>query len=371
MPGDKQLRTGTIFSSHIKPYCMRFLSIPAAMYRAMMALRATMYARSFFSAWRPPRPCISVGNIRWGGTGKTPICAWLLAWAAERNRQCVLLTRGYRAHPPRLPFHVKPDASPQKAGDEPLLLARTFPASKIVVDPKRSRAGKWAWASWQPDLFLLDDGLQHMAVARDINLVLLTLPDLENDWNKVVPSGPWREGPSALSRADAYLIKLPDPVMATPSLQKKIAIRLGEYAKPTFFFGPQPVGLTNLHTGEHRSNLPEQAAGRYTLFSGVADPLSVEHTATNFLGGRPARFDVFADHASYSAARIAQLARNAAAAHANHLVCTAKDAVKIQVALPPEQGPHWWCLDMTVWFAPFSDTGPRFEDWLEQRIAQA
>ena len=360
---------------------MRLLSPPAALYRALMALRAAAYARGVFSAWRPPRPCISVGNVRWGGTGKTPVCAWLLDWAAENNKQCVLLTRGYRAHPPRFPFLVEPDASPHEAGDEPLLLARSNPAAKIVVDPKRTRGGKWAWATWQPDLFVLDDGLQHMAVARDVNLALLTLQDLDTDWNKVVPSGPWREGPSALSRADAFLIKLPDPGMVTPALRQRITTRLGDREKPIFFFAPRPLRLTNIRTGERRNDLPPQAGQngqRYLLFSGVADPLSVEHTASNFLGRKPVRFDAFADHHPFSAKDVARLAQKATTANTDHLVCTAKDAVKIRDVLPQEQEanrdplqvPHWWSLDMSVRFAPFTTDALRFEDWLERRLTQ-
>lgn len=348
---------------------MRLLAPPAALYRALMALRAAAYVRGVFSAWRPPRPCISVGNIRWGGTGKTPVCAWLLDWAAQSNKQCVLLTRGYRAHPPRLPFLVEPDASPHEAGDEPLLLARSNPAARIVVDPKRARAGKWAWDAWQPDLFLLDDGLQHMAVARDVNLALLTPQDLDTDWNRIVPSGPWREGFSALARADAFLIKLPDLGMINTPLRERITQRLGTYEKPIFFFTPHPLRLTNLRTGDHRDALPSEAEGRYTLFSGVADPLSVEHTASDFLGSKPVRFDAFADHHPFSAKDISRLTQKAKAAHTDHLVCTAKDAVKVREVLPQEQALLWWSLDMTVRFAPFTTSAQRFEDWLKRRLA--
>lgn len=336
-----------------------------------MCLRAAAYARGVFPAWRPPQPCVSVGNIRWGGTGKTPVCSWLLDWAAERNKQCVLLTRGYRAHPPRLPFFIEPDASPHEAGDEPLLLARANPAARIVVDPQRVRAGKWAVATWQPDLFVLDDGFQHMAVARDVNLALLTLQDLDTDWNRVVPSGPWREGASALTRADAYLIKLPDLGMVNADLREQIGRRLGTYQKPTFFFAPLPLHLTNIRTGERRDALPSQAEGRYALFSGVADPLSVEHTASGFLGRKPVRFDAFADHHSFSSADVARLAQKAMASNTDHLVCTAKDAVKVRDVLPRGQEPHWWSLDMSVHFAPFTTGAPRFEDWLEHRLASA
>ncbi|WP_084184734.1 tetraacyldisaccharide 4'-kinase [Desulfonatronum thiodismutans] len=354
---------------------MRLLSPPAALYSALMSLRAAAYARGIFPAWRPPQPCVSVGNIRWGGTGKTPVCSWLLDWAAEKNKQCVLLTRGYRAHPPRLPFLVEPDASPHEAGDEPLLLARANPTAKIVVDPKRVRAGKLAWTAWQPDLFVLDDGFQHMAVTRDVNLALLTLQDLETDWNRVVPSGPWREGPSALSRADAFLIKLPDLDMAKDDLREQIVRRLGTYQKPIFFFAPEPLRLTNIHTGERRDALPSQSEGRYTLFSGVADPLSVEHTATGFLGRKPVRFDAFADHHPFSAKDVIRLAQKAAAANTDHLVCTAKDAVKIRSVLAQDQaqnqGQDWWSLDMSVRFTPFTTGAPRFEDWLERRLIPA
>lgn len=357
---------------------MRLLSPPAALYSALMYLRAAAYTRGVLPSWRPPRPCVGVGNIRWGGTGKTPVCSWLLDWAVERGKQSVLLTRGYRARPPRLPFLVEPDASPHEAGDEPLLLARSSPSARIVVDPKRVRAGKWAWAEWRPDLFVLDDGFQHMAVARDINLALLTLRDLDTDWNRVVPSGPWREGASALARADAFLIKLPDLDMVNTGLRTRTGQRLDGYQKPTFFFTPRPLCLTNLRTGERRDALPPQAERRYALFSGVADPLSVEHTASHFLGRKPVRFDAFADHHPFSVMDVARLAQKAVAAHTEHLVCTAKDAVKVRDVLPQEpdarpgheqpQDLNWWSLDMSVQFAPFSTGAPRFEDWLERRL---
>jgi tetraacyldisaccharide 4'-kinase len=161
--------------------------------------------------------------------------------------------------------------------------------------------------------------------------------------------------------------------MINADLRERIDQRLGTYQKPIFFFTPRPLRLTNLRTGEHRDALPSQAVGRYTLFSGVADPLSVEHTATGFLGRKPVRFDAFADHHPFTAKDVARLAQKAMAGNTDHLICTAKDGVKVRDVLSREQEanrmPHWWSLDMSVHFARFSTGAPRFEDWLERRLA--
>jgi len=182
-----------------------------------------------------------VGNIGWGGSGKTPLCGHILRWAGKREEHGVVLTRGYRAKPGRLPFLVTPGADPAQAGDEPLMLAKTHRLARIVVDPKRVRAGAWACERFDPDFVLLDDGFQHLPVARDMDLVLLTPQDLLEGWGRVCPVGTWREGESALASASAFLIKVVPGKQ--PGLAQAIEKRLLPLGKPVFTFALKPKGL--------------------------------------------------------------------------------------------------------------------------------
>ena len=177
-------------------YLSPLLAPVATAYAAAMRLRQCCYASDLLYSDSLAAPCVSVGNISWGGSGKTPLTAWLLSWAVSQGLHPVVLTRGYRAHPPRYPYLVRMDSPVNEAGDEPLLLRQGCPAATVLVDPKRLRAGRWA-SQLQPDLFILDDGMQHLAVRRDINLVLLREADLLDQWNKVIPAGSWREPGSA------------------------------------------------------------------------------------------------------------------------------------------------------------------------------
>jgi len=342
---------------------MRPRSIAAALYSRLMDLRATIFELGLSPQWKTPVPCISVGNIRWGGTGKTPLCQWLLGWARQQGLRPALLTRGYRARPHYLPFHVRPDSPVGQAGDEPLLLARSNPQARIIVDPRRIRSGPWAWEKWRPDLFVLDDGFQHLAVQRDLNLVLLIPQDLDQDWNRTIPHGPWREGAQALHRADAFLLKTFDPL--TPRLERLMTQRLAGFVKPVFHCFAIPAGLINLISGEHRHSLPD--AG-YALVSGIANPFSLERTAQALLQTLPVRHFAFADHHDFSLEDLARITRQAEAQDITHIVCTAKDATKIQPLLGPNAKQRWWSLEMELDFAPPGPGQEDFAAWLQRRM---
>lgn len=352
------------FSGHEgEPKKMSVLSLPAWLYARLMSWRETAYARGLRHRWRPPAPCISVGNIRWGGTGKTPLCQWLLHWANSSGLRCVVLTRGYKAAPPAAPFLVRQDSPASHAGDEPLLLARSAPDARIVVDPKRTRSGPWAWDQWRPDLFLLDDGFQHLPVIRDLNLVLLIPADLDRDWGRTIPAGPWREGPRALARADAFLVKAEGREFEL--LRPLIIQRLAGLGKPCFGFALAPSQLINLRTGEvvRAVNTP------YLLVSGVARPAAVEQSASDLLQAPPAAHLAFGDHHVFTQRDIIRIMRQAHAHNASDVVCTAKDAVKLGVLLEQDTALRWWQLDVRVRFEERLSADQPFPGWLDRRLS--
>ena len=111
-------------------------------YGSLMKLRAKTYNSRIRRVYRAKCPVVSIGNIGWGGSGKTPLTDWLLSWAEGKGLRSVVLTRGYGGKPPSLPFIVKQDSASAESGDEPLYLARRHPHARILVDPKRARDRK-------------------------------------------------------------------------------------------------------------------------------------------------------------------------------------------------------------------------------------
>jgi len=343
---------------------LRPLLLPlGALYALAMRLRRWLYERGSLGAWRPPCPCISVGNIGWGGSGKTPLCGHILRWAGKREEHGVVLTRGYGAKPKRLPLLVTPGASPAQAGDEPLLLAKSHRLARIVVDPKRKRGGAWACERFDPDFVLLDDGFQHLGVARDIDLVLLTPADILEGWGRVCPTGSWREGESALARASAFLIKVVPG--RQPGLAEAIEARLKPLGKPIFTFALKPKGLARLDGSGRAADLDGED---YILATGIADPAQAVATAAKMLGREPRQVLPFPDHHTFTQADVAMIREAAKAAddvNGAHVVVTAKDAVKLRLL---DSAGSFWSLRTEVRFGPKYNAEAEFDDWFGARF---
>ncbi|MDO9632726.1 MAG: tetraacyldisaccharide 4'-kinase, partial [Humidesulfovibrio sp.] len=272
----------------------------------------------------------------------------------------VVLTRGYGAKPGRLPLLVTPAASPAQAGDEPLLLAKSHRLARIVVDPKRKRGGAWACERFDPDFVLLDDGFQHLPVARDIDLVLLTPHDLLEGWGRVCPVGSWREGQSALRSASAFLIKVVPGKQ--PGLSEAIETRLKPLGKPIFTFALKPKGLARLDGSGRAGNLDGED---YILATGIADPAQAVATAAKLLGRQPRQVLPFADHHAFSQADVENIREVARTAGDAHVVVTAKDAVKLRLH---DGAGSFWTLRTEVRFGPRYNADAEFDDWFGARF---
>lgn len=163
-------------------------------------LRRSLYALGILRRHKAQVPVIVVGNISVGGTGKTPMVVALCQWLTEEGWTPGIVSRGYGAKGP-FPHSVSAEDSPEQAGDEPLLMRRRT-GCPVVIAPKRTQAAEYL-AKHHPtvDVIISDDGLQHYALKRDIELIML---DAErgtgNGW--LLPAGPLREGPWRLKGAD-------------------------------------------------------------------------------------------------------------------------------------------------------------------------
>lgn len=325
-------------------------------YARLMRFRAGLFASGRLASWRPPAPCVAVGNISWGGTGKTPVVSWLLRWAIDQGLTPAVLTRGYGGHPPRAPYEVELSSPAREAGDEPLMLKRAHPRARIMVDPNRVRGGR-ACTGDAPGLYILDDGFQHLRVRRDVNLCLLCPRDLDVGWNKVIPAGTWREDATALKRADAFLVNR--MFGEDDCLETLARIKLTGLGKPIFFFQVVARHIANSVSGEIRDSLQGE---RYLLVTGIANPRKAPQTFKRDLGEMPVHHLIFSDHHPFSLTDWRTITARAERARCAYILCTPKDAVK----LAPFADERLWVPSLSTTFTTAGNES--FPAWLEERV---
>lgn len=184
------------------------LLVPASwLYGAIVRARRALYASGWLARHRVARPVVVVGNLTVGGGGKTPAAIALARALAARGATPGLVSRGYGGRS-RAPREVRPDDDPALVGDEPLILARSgFPV--VVGRDRAAAAGLLIATHPATSVVVCDDGLQHLALARDVEIVVVD--DARGFGNgRLLPAGPLREPASRLERADA-IARLGDP----------------------------------------------------------------------------------------------------------------------------------------------------------------
>ena len=165
--------------------------------------RRFAYRRGWFSTYRASLPVIVVGNISVGGNGKTPVVVWLVEQLKARGWRPGVVSRGYGGKAPHYPYRLGVTSTTAQAGDEPVLIARRC-GCPVVVAPKRADAVRLLEQSGEVDIIITDDGLQHYALARDIELVVV---DGARRFGNgcLLPMGPLREPMTSLKRVDAII----------------------------------------------------------------------------------------------------------------------------------------------------------------------
>jgi len=191
------------------------LCLPALLYEGLVRIRNRLYDLNILPGCRLPGPVISVGNLTTGGSGKTPLVLHLCSALKRMGATTAVLTRGYGRPGPIEPVLAEPgrmiDNPAIRMGDEPALLHRHFPDLWIGVDAARSRMAQKILERCVRPVFVLDDGFQHRAIKRDLDMVIL---DSTQDFNSnhLLPWGSLREPLTSLKRAGSVVLNIPQPI---------------------------------------------------------------------------------------------------------------------------------------------------------------
>lgn len=165
-------------------------------------LRRRLFRLGLKRAWRAPVPVMVVGNLTVGGNGKTPLVVWLVDWLRRQGYTPGVISRGYGGHSEHYPLVLNETTSAAEAGDEPVLIYRRT-GCPVVVGPKRAEAAA-RLASLGADIIISDDGLQHYALERDIELVVVDGKRRFGN-GRLLPMGPLRERPWRLDSVAAVI----------------------------------------------------------------------------------------------------------------------------------------------------------------------
>jgi tetraacyldisaccharide 4'-kinase len=292
------------------------------LYSLLMQLRVLMYSVGIVTRKKLPRPVISVGNVTVGGTGKTPVTAYIARLLLSQGLKVTILSRGYGGSLEGQTVVVSDGTTVMlratECGDEPFLLAATTPGLSVVIGPDRYAAGLVAMKQLAPDVFILDDGYQHIQLHRDLDILLLdaTRP-FGNGWT--LPAGLLREPRSACARADLIIhTRCPEGITAAGIIAQR----------PFCTARHRLTGILSLTGGEM---LPfDSLHGTHVLaFSGIADP-QFFFDGLRAHGLNPVATLSLPDHVQYDDSLIDEIKKAMLTTGANYALTTEKDGVKLQ-----------------------------------------
>jgi len=342
------------------------LHLLSMVYTGAVRVRNFFYCRELLPRYSLPIPVISIGNISAGGTGKTPAVIFLARLLARKGRKVAVLSRGYKGRKGRKsqsPVIVSAGTSPRQAGDEPALLARRLPAVPVLVGKNRYQSGMLGLKKFGPEVFILDDGFQHLVLRRNLDLVLIDTA--RPFFQPLLPRGYLREPPDGLQRAGGVILTRVD--QAVPEEVKK----LHRYLQKRF------PGKKVFHARYHSPGLQEwrfwrrfpaeakvlDAKGKKAeVFAGVAFPASVCRTLEQ-MGVTVTGCLFLPDHEPVTREELITFSKQCKEKGAHFLATTEKDAVKLSFS-PPEILPLYVLpVDLIL------DEGEEeFYKWLQKKV---
>ncbi|MEA2764030.1 MAG: tetraacyldisaccharide 4-kinase [Gemmatimonadaceae bacterium] len=274
-----------------------------------------MYDSGLFPAEKFSVAVVSVGNLSVGGTGKTPVAAWIARALTEKGIKPGIVLRGY-------------------GGDETLVHQRLNVGVPVIVASDRPRGIKEAIARGA-EVVILDDAFQHRRAARDAD-VLLVDADSWAGSPRLLPAGPWREPLGSARRASLVIITRKTADNATVEAARRAVAAAAPHV---------PIAIVHLVPGELRSTATGQTLPLHALdgadltaIAGIARPEAFFRQLTEL--GAVVRPHSFPDHHAFTSSEARRLA--AQASSSDFVVCTLKDAVKLESIWPAESGSLWY-----------------------------
>jgi tetraacyldisaccharide 4'-kinase len=303
------------------------------LYGAAVRARVALYRRGLFASHDVGAPVVSVGNLTTGGTGKTPLVEWAARTLAREGLRVCVLSRGYGRERASRRVVVSDGerllAGAREGGDEPRLLAENLLGlAAVVCDADRVAAAVWAREELGAEVFVLDDGFQHLRIARDLDIVAV---DATAPWGggHLLPRGRLREPPEGLRRASGVVITRADLAEDVEALRAAVA-RYSAGRARVFTSRVRTRGVRPLSEGRGVGAARADAAVPQPVaaFCGLGNPRALfEHLRRDGHDLRHTR--AFRDHHFYTAEDLAAVAREARERGARALLTTAKDAVKL------------------------------------------
>ena len=287
------------------------LSVP---YRMAVAIRSCCYSIGVLPEHKVKVSVVSVGNLTVGGTGKTPIVAFLANWCREQGLRPAIVSRGYKA-------------LDTGENDEKLVLDILCPDVPHVQNPDRVQAARQAIEQFDAKVVIADDAFQHRRLGRMLDIVLV---DATNPfgYGHLLPRGLLREPVAAIRRADVVVLTRVD--QADKAAVQRVHDSMKPYTADDAHVESQFVltGFRNI-AGNSRT-VEDIVPVRTFAFCAIGNPIAFQNSLRKS-GIQPIGFGSFPDHHHYSAKDLDELRNRAAECEADELVTTLKDLVKIKV----------------------------------------
>ncbi|MCI0488185.1 MAG: tetraacyldisaccharide 4'-kinase [Blastocatellia bacterium] len=306
------------------------LWLPARLYELGVRLRVAAYETDYLKPKRLNATVISVGNLSVGGTGKTPVVEYIARYLKEEGYSVAILTRGYkRRSAGRVVLNERgeaPSGSYIEFGDEPLMLARQLPGVPIIIDKGRYEGGRWAIDELGAEVLVLDDAFQHLALARDLNILLIDATDPFGSF-EMVPFGRLREPLYGIKRADAVIVTRADRPFDQGQANAIVKHLCGEEVPLMYAYS----AITHLrHLESNETYEAEMFAGwNVSVMCGIGNPEAFSddllQARINIVGEH-----FFADHHAFTQEDLDRVTASARKAGADAIVITEKDAVRLE-----------------------------------------